>query len=119
MSPNRSRSAHVKSMTTKFHHGAMTASILKFHDFTHFGTKLAALHAVLRKTVHGAPGEPTLYEVTVDLAKHRLLEVRDWGRSRPVALANVLRKLDQDDLARPMEELWRNLMGRRAKDPQV
>ena len=101
------------------YHGAMTATIEKFHDFTHFGTELAAFHAVLRKTVEGAQGVPTLYQVTIDFDKHELLQVEDWGRARPVALANVLRKLEQDELARPMEALWRSLTGRRAKDPEV
>jgi hypothetical protein len=101
------------------YHGAMTATIQKFHDFTHFGTEVAAFHAVLRKTVEGAQGAPTIYEVSIDLEKHELLHVEDWGRARPVALANVLRKLEQDKLARPMEELWQRLTGQRAKDPAV
>lgn len=95
-------------------HGALHPQIIQFAPFSHFGTRLAACHAVARKLREGGQGAPTLYHVRVSLAESEFLDVGDWGAPHCIALACKLRdSLKRENDSSAMEVLRAELVSRK------
>jgi len=107
--------AHSMLYLTYFH-GSLHSQITKFVPFSHFGTRLAACHAVARKLVEGAEGVPTLYHVRVLLVDSQFLDVEDWGTPHCIGLARKLRdSLEHEGDSSEMESLRAELVGRKQR----
>ncbi|WP_137169407.1 hypothetical protein [Marinomonas sp. FW-1] len=77
-------------------HGSLHGDIEEFRPFTHFGSRLSALHAVERNENLGRewrgdlldkPEIPTLYEINVNVEAEQVLEVEDWYTPKSIGLA--------------------------------
>jgi hypothetical protein len=103
----------------RWYHGSLDGDIKNFRSFTHFGTRLAALHAI-DHFKHYVEGEcfncsgrsekcpeclsriekrcPTIYSIDIDLSKvGGIIELKDWGNPNAIGLINfIIEKYKKD-----------------------
>ncbi|MBP0639873.1 hypothetical protein [Cupriavidus sp. AcVe19-6a] len=94
-------------MTEKLYHGSTNGSIKRFDDFSHFGTRAAALAIIAAKICPTEDSQETafIYSGYIDMSKtRRVLKLqKDFGSPRPLAVLRQFEK--QADFAKQVAGL--------------
>lgn len=74
------------------YHGTLGPKKCTFEQFSHFGTRDAAIERIARRLLEGAYEEPIVMQVELLFNEEEILKLsEDWGSNQPIALARALK----------------------------